>query len=153
MRRLFSGVIVMVLFLSSTLTVSAQENIMQKQSEEMAKIVLDIDGNYFNAILYDNVAANDLMARLPLTLSLNRGGRDYCGDVNALKYEESQVQNGYRNGELAYWIPGQDFVIFMEKEKTEASVDGVVVLGRMTSDFSSLFSLGRSIQVKISLAE
>ena len=153
MRRLFFGVIVLALFLSSALTVLAQENIMPKQSEEMAKIVLDIDGNYLSAILYDNVAANDLLARLPLTLRLNRGGRDYCGDVNALKYEESQVQKGYRNGELAYWIPGQDFVIFMEKEETGASVDGVVVLGRMTSDFSSLLSLDRSIQVKISLAE
>ena len=117
------------------------------------KITLTIEGKDYPAILYANMTARDLISRLPLTLSLNRGGRDYCGDISPLQYDRQQVQQGYRNGELAYWVPGQDFVIFLEKEETGARVDGVVVIGKMSVNLLSLFNLGNSIEVSISLAE
>lgn len=115
--------------------------------------MLAIEGREYPAILYNNPAANGLLSRLPATVSLNRGGRDYCGDIPAIKYDQPQVQNGYRNGQLAYRIPGQDFVIFIEKEETGAAVDGVVVLGELTGDYQPLFNLGRSITVGITKDE
>lgn len=123
-----------------------------QNGDESGKITLTIEGKEYSAVLYDNPAARDLLSRLPATVSLNRGGRDYCGDIPALKYDQTQVQNGYRNSQLAYWIPGQDFVIFIEKEETGASVGGVVVLGELTGDYQSLFQLGRSIAVNIARA-
>ncbi|MEG6501547.1 MULTISPECIES: cyclophilin-like fold protein [unclassified Desulfovibrio] len=140
----------MAIILLMCLTAFAQQGDSQEKS---TKIALTIEGSTYSAVLYDNAAAKDLIAKLPLTVSLNRGNRDYCGDISPLQYSREQVQKGYRNGELAYWIPGQDFVIFIEKEETGASVDGVVVLGAMTSDIQPLFSLGRSIQVRIAPAE
>lgn len=116
-------------------------------------ITLTIEGQKYAAVLYDNPAATELASRLPQTLTLGRGGRDYCGDISPLQYEQGQIQTGYRNGQLAYWIPGQDFVIFMEREESSSSVDGVVILGEIHSDFSPLFALGRSIQVTIDRAQ
>lgn len=143
----------LVMVLSFSAASFAQDGSPSGSQDRSTKIVLTIGGKEYPAVLYDNVAARELKARLPLTVSLNRGGRDYCGDIPALKYDEAQVQNGYRNGQLAYWIPGQDFVIFIEKEESGANVNGVVVLGEISVDFQPLFSLGRSVQVGMALAE
>lgn len=143
----------MVMVLSFSTVGFAQEGSPSGSRDGNTRIALTIEGKEYPAILYANVATRDLISRLPLTVSLNRGGRDYCGDISALKYDQTQVQNGYRNGQLAYWITGQDFVIFIEREESGASVDGVVVLGELSTDFQTLFTLGRSIQVHIALAE
>lgn len=139
--------------LAAVLTIFSLSTAAYAQNGKGVKIVLTIEGREYQAVLYDNPAANDLLSRLPATVSLNRGGRDYCGDIPALKYDQAQVQNGYCNGQLAYWIPGQDFVIFIEKEESGTSVDGVVVLGELTGDYQTLFKLGRSITVKLTKAE
>ena len=44
-------------------------------------------------------------------------------------------------------------MIFIEKEESGTSVDGVVVLGELTGDYQTLFKLGRSITVKLTKAE
>ena len=139
--------------LAAVLTVLSLSTAAFAQGGQVVKIMLTIEGRDYPAILYDNPAAKDLLSRLPLTVSLNRGGRDYCGDIPTIKYDQAQVQKGYRNGQLAYWISGQDFVIFIEKEESGASVDGVVVLGELTGDYQTLFNLGRSITVAIVRAE
>ena len=112
-------------------------------------VSLSIEGKDYEGVIYDNKAAAELLARLPLTLTLNRGGRDFCGDMDPLGYDEKQVQNGYRNGMLAYWTPGQDFVIFLEKEESGASVNGVVPLGEIKG-YQPLLRLSGSIHVRIS---
>lgn len=124
-----------------------------KGKPNITPILITIDNQAYATELYDNPATLDLIGRLPLTLSLSRGGCDYCGDIKALEYVENQVQNGYQNGDLAYWVPGQDFVIFLEKAETGESVTGVVVLGRMLDDYTSLFNLERSIEITLTLAE
>lgn len=130
----------------------AQDNPAGSPLGKSTKIMLAVEGNEYPAILHANAAARDFISRLPLAVSLSRGSRDYCGGIAPLKYDPQQVQNGYRNGELAYWVPGEDFVIFMEKEETGASVKGVVVLGELSGDFQSLFDLGNSVEVRVRLA-
>lgn len=153
MQIIQSIFIALVMALSFSVAGFAQDGAPSGAQDGNTRITLTIEGKEYPAILYANVAAKELISRLPLTVSLNRGGRDYCGDIPALKYDQAQVQNGYRNGQLAYWIPGQDFVIFIEKEESGASVNGIVALGEMSADFQPLFTLGRSIQVRMALAE
>lgn len=148
MNRFFVGIGAMLATVFLSATAFAQDSASPSVQDGTA-VILSIDGTDYKATLYNTPAANELLARLPLALSLNRGGRDYCGGMNPVSYDQKQVQSGYRNGQLAYWIPGQDFVIFLEGEENGSSVQGVVPLGEMTDSFQPLLGLGRTIQVRI----
>ena len=101
MNSIRIGLVVFMLCLGFAGMASGQNAVPGHAGEGGAKIILTSEGENYPAILHTNTAARGLLARLPVTLSLNRGIRDYCGDIAALKYAQSQVQNGYRNGALA----------------------------------------------------
>jgi len=86
-----------------------------------------------------------------VTVSLNRGPADYCGGIDPLNYGEDDVQTGYRSGDLAYWIPGQDFVIFTETKETSSGVPNLVIIGQISSDIKEIRNLGSTITVTIAL--
>jgi len=115
------------------------------------KVTLTIGNKVVPAVLYNSTAAKNLMSRLPITVSLNKGSRDYCGGIDPLNYEKNEVQTGYRNGDLAYWIPGQDFVIFTEGEETSFEVPDVIILGHINVGVEGLKGLGHTVKVSIAL--
>lgn len=115
------------------------------------KISLTIGNKVIPAVLYDTAPAKDLMAKLPVTVSLNRGPVDYCGGISPIKYGQADVRKGYRNGDLAFWIPGRDFVIFTDKEESSANVSDIVILGRIQADIKEVRELGDVIKVTIAL--
>lgn len=116
-----------------------------------APITLTIGDKVIPAILYDTLPARDLMAKLPVTVSLNRGPIDYCGGIDPIDYGKEDVQAGYRNGDLAYWVPGQDFVIFTAKEETSSGVSDLVIIGRVRCDIEEIQGLDSTIEVTIAL--
>lgn len=100
----------------------------------MTNITVTVGNTAFPGVLYDNAAAKELLSRLPAHFSLSQGSRDYCGNMGTvLPHEEKDVQRGYRNGDLAWWLPGNDFVIFTEREESSGEVEGCVILGRLLS--------------------
>lgn len=120
-------------------------------SEDSTRIALTIGNKIIPAILYNNSSAKDFMARLPVTVFLNRGPVDYCGGIDPLNYEKDDVQAGYSSGDLAYWIPGEDFVIFTETKETSSGVPELVIIGQISSDIKEIKSLGSTIKVNITL--
>lgn len=127
-------------------------NIQVKHStEDSVKITLTTGNKVVPAILYNTLPAKDLMAKLPVTVTLNRGPIDYCGGIDPINYKGADVQTGYHNGDLAYWPPGQDFVIFIEKEEISSKVSDLVIIGKITSDISEVRELGSTINVAIAL--
>jgi hypothetical protein len=122
-------------------------------SENDTRVTLTVGNKVVPAVLYNNTTAKALEARLPVTVSLNRGPVDYCGGIDPLDYGEDDVQTGYRSGDLAYWIPGQDFVIFSEKDDTSsgAGAPDLVVIGQIRSDIEEIKDLGSTIKVTIAL--
>jgi hypothetical protein len=88
---------------------------------------------------------------IPVTVFLNRGPIDYCGGIDPLNYGGDDVQTGYHNGDLAYWIPGQDFVIFTEKEETSSKVSDLVIIGQISTDIREVRDLGSTIKVTIAM--
>lgn len=133
-------------------SVAQSSNTSPKNSPEgSTKITLTIGNKVIPAILYNNPPAKDLMARLPVTVSLNRGPVDYCGGIAPIKYGKDDLQTGYHNGDLAYWIPGQDFVIFTEKEETSSKVSDLVIIGQISIDIREVRDLGSTIKVTIAL--
>ena len=44
---------------------------------------------------------------LPYAVHLSKGATDFCGDIGVnIAYEESDLQDGVKKGDLVYWIPG-----------------------------------------------
>ncbi len=122
----------------------------EKENSIMTNITVTVGNASFPGVLYDNAAANELLSRLPVNFSLSRGSRDYCGNMGTpLPHEEKDVQNGYRNGDLAWWLPGNDFVIFTEREENSGEVEGCVILGRLLSGGEEIRDMGRSITVTV----
>lgn len=122
----------------------------EKETSIMANITVTVGNTAFPGILYDNAAAKELLSRLPARFSLSRGSRDYCGNMGTdLPHEEKDVQRGYRNGDLAWWLPGNDFVIFTEREESSGEVEGCVILGRLLSGVEEIRNMGRSITVTV----
>ncbi|MDO5532351.1 cyclophilin-like fold protein [Sutterella sp.] len=117
-------------------------------------VTVTVNGEKFPAEILGTPAGRALLERLPVELRLNRGSRDYCGDIEPIPFTPAEEGHGYRNGDLSYWTPGEDFVIFLEREETGDAVTGVVPLGRLLVSPQEILKLGTpSVEVKIERAE
>lgn len=149
MKYIWSFPVVMLMLLAFALCGQAQPpDVVSKDS---TKITLTIGNKIIPAILYSTSPARDLMARLPVTVSLNRGPVDYCGGIEPINYGKDDVQVEYSSGDLAYWIPGQDFVIFTETKKSSSKSPDLVILGQISPDIKKIKDLGSTIKVTIAL--
>lgn len=123
------------------------------ETEARTAVTLTVGETVLDGYLNSNQTARDLISRLPVTLNLNRGSHDYCGDISpALAYDKDDVQNGWRNGDLAFWTAGNDFVIFHSDEENSSSTGNIVNIGAVTSDINVVRSLGGNINVTVALA-
>lgn len=130
-----------------------EDNNDDNGSAERTAITLTVGETVLEGYLNDNRSARDLISRLPVTVSLNRGARDYCGDITpALAYDEGDVQNGWKNGDLAFWTAGNDFVIFHSDEENSSATGDIVKIGAVTSDLETVRSLGQYIDVTVALS-
>lgn len=121
--------------------------------EGRTAVILRVGETVLNGYLNSNRTARDLISRLPVTLNLNRGSHDYCGGISpALAYNKDDVQNGWKNGDLAFWTAGNDFVIFHSDEENSSSTGNIVNIGAVTSDLNIVRSLGENINVTVALA-
>ena len=126
-------------------------------TENSTPITLTIENKVIPAILYNRATAKELLAKLPHKVRLGRGPVDYCGGMGFnIKYTKQEAQDGFRNGELAYWIPGGDFVIFIDKEEESLSVSqDCIMIGKLTkpADLEIIKKMKGSIEVLIQPAK
>ncbi len=117
-------------------------------------ITLTIGDTVLSAYLNNTTAAQDLISHLPAKVKLADSDNDYCGAiVPPLAYKKEEVQYGYKNGDLAFWTAGNDFVIFVKDEEKSANTGNLVIIGKVTSGLEKIHSLGSSLDVTIALAE
>ena len=147
----FSAVILLLLSFAICGTVQASNAGSKTSHEDGTKITLTIGDIVVPAILHNTAPAKDLMAMLPVTVSLNRGPVDYCGGIAPIHYEKTDVQAGYRSGDLAYWIPGRDFVIFTATKETASGAPDLVIIGQISTDIQTVRDLESTIKVTIAL--
>lgn len=148
---LFAATLFMALTFAGSCLAQDSETGSERSPEDSTKITLTIGETVIPAILYNTPPARELMERLPVTVSLNRGPVDYCGGIEPITYGEDDVQVGYRSGDLAYWTPGQDFVIFTETEESSSGEPTMVILGHISVDVEDVRDLGSTIEVTIAL--
>lgn len=122
------------------------------ENANQTAVTLTVGDVVLRGYLNDNKTAKDLIARLPITVHLNRGVHDYCGGISpALAYDESDVQYGWKNGDLAFWTAGNDFVIFHSEEENSSSIGDIVNIGHLTTDLETVRNLEQNITVTIAL--
>lgn len=109
-------------------------------------VKLKINGKVFEANFYDYQPTQDLLKQMPLTVSLNRGSKDFCGGSLNISYKETDLVDRYEIGDLTYWIPGKNFVIFTNGDGKVAGKD-LVPLGKLKAPVQEILQLGDGLEV------
>lgn len=124
----------------------------QAASEEReTAIAITIGDQTIEATLNDSPAAREFREMLPLTLSMTRmGEHEYYGSLPRALSHAEDLQTGYTVGDLAFWTPGDLFALYFDEPQDEP--EGLMILGRITSDLSVFAQLGNPEEVHIELA-
>ena len=138
---------------SNISTESNHNNENQINTDGQTLITLTVGDTVLEGYLNNSAAAQSLIAQLPLTVTLNDSDNDFCGDHLDLEYSESDVTSGYKNGDLVFWTPASNFVIFVSGEESSANTGNLVPLGHITSPQEMLDALEGTIDVTIALKE
>ena len=81
-------------------------------------------------------------------------GEFYGGMDGSLNYDEADAQTTFENGDLAYWFSGNGFCILYNNQVDEPEIEsGIIILGKITSDFSVFYEMENYIEVTIELVE
>lgn len=124
-----------------------------KENNDATAIKLTIGDKVMKGYLNNSKPARSLAEQLPMTVTLNYSDNDFCGGNIDIRYTSDDVQSGYKNGDLAFWTPANNFVIFVDDEEKSADTGNLVILGRIDETQNVLDSLEGSINVTISLAD
>ncbi|MCM1166486.1 MAG: cyclophilin-like fold protein [Lachnospiraceae bacterium] len=122
------------------------------ETGENIPITLTAGDTVLNGYLYDSTPAKSLAAQLPITVSLNDSDNDFCGGNLNIEYSENDVTSGYKNGDLDFWTPANNFVIFVSGGENSANTGDLVNLGRITDPQSALDKLEGRLDVTIALS-
>ena len=103
--------------------------------------------------LNDSVTAKAFIAKLPLTVNMNRYSHDFCGRFDELPYEESAVHYGWLNGDIDYAIDAPRFTILFADEENSEQYGYQVNIGVIDCPLSAISALQGSYEVYIELAQ
>lgn len=137
-------------------TDNTEESTVQEQEQkENIQICIRIGETTLYADMYDSELAKEFVSLLPQTISMQRvgGGREFYGSLDgSLNYDEADSQTTFENGEIAYWYSGNGLCLLYNNQVEEPEIEsGIIVLGRIASDFSILSDLEDQIEVDIAL--
>ena len=81
------------------------------------KININIGGKILTATLADNATARDFVSVLPLKLSMkDLFRREKYGDLPKALSEKGPRKNRYEVGDIAYWSPNRQFVVYYNQD-------------------------------------
>lgn len=123
------------------------------QDEKQIPITLTIGDEVLEGYLNDSIPTASLITQLPLTVTLNDSDNDFCGGNLNIEYREEDIQKGYKNGDIMFWIPGNDLVLFVDDEENSENIGELISLGHITSPKKQLDKLNGRITVTIALKE
>jgi len=140
-----------------TLSLDSTEEYVAKGQEQTdhIQVCIRIGKATLYADMYDTELAKEFAALLPQTISMQRvgGGREFYGSLDGnLNYDEADSQTTFENGEIAYWYSGNGLCLLYNNQVEEPEIaSGIIVLGKITSDFSILSELENQIEVDVEL--
>ena len=119
---------------------------------EQTVIRLVFGDTVMTAMLDDSETSLAFMRMLPLTLTMNRyANREYYAVLGELP-ENGVGIDDFENGDVTYYTNGKSLAIFFGNEDI-SNQDGLIRMGRITSDLSLFDTVGDSVDVTISISE
>lgn len=136
----------LVVFAATMMLLGFQGASAQKTGENSVKIKITSGEIVIMAVLNDSPPAVDLIKRLPITLNLHRHqSREYYADIGLKK--SGATQDGYQVGDIAYWVSGNNLVLFFDKGYT----GNLIIMGKMISDPKMLALMENNIRAQIEI--
>lgn len=121
-------------------------------AEEGTQIKITAGETVLTATLNNTKTSSDFIKSLPVTIKMTRwGNREYYGKVENALSEEGELQNGFENGDVAYWPSGKSFAIFFNKE-ANLNISNLIKMGTITSDLKLFNNLDESVEMKIEVS-
>ena len=131
---------------------TAESSSSNKTDTEQTEIELSFGDTVMTAALDDSETSRAFIKMLPLTLTMNRyADREYYAALGELP-ENGAAIDDFENGDVTYYTDGKSLAIFFGNADT-SSQDGLIRMGRITSDLSLFDTVGESVEVTISLSE
>lgn len=118
--------------------------------ESDMRIDITIDGETFGATLDGSAASRDLVAQLPLEVQMSdHGGVEKTGPIpSALSLEGKPPGADPDMGDVGYYAPGNDFVLYYGDQSYFA---GIVVIGRMDDGVAErIAGMDRDVTARLS---
>lgn len=133
-------------------TSNLEDTSKSTMESEQTEIELAFGDTVMTAALDDSETSRAFIRMLPLTLTMNRyADREYYAALGELP-ENGAAIDDFENGDVTYYTDGKSLAIFFSNADT-SSQDGLIRMGRITSDLSLFDTVGGSAEVTISLAE
>ena len=135
-----------------SLAFSRVDAVFAEAQAPFSRITMTAGHAVITAELYDNPTTRDFVASLPVAMPMTRWGeREYYGKVKKRLSDKGPQQNGFEDGDVAYYVPGGSFAVFFNS-KVNPDISHLIVMGKVTSDLSVFDSLGESVEMRIELA-
>lgn len=137
---------------TSAITGNSTQNENHQNSGSGTPVTLTIGDTVIPATLNDSKAAQDLISRLPYTITLQKYSHDFCAVMSEpLSYDEADQHDGWNNGDIDFVTGSNYFALLFNESKTSSSPH--VNLGKMEGDLSFFNNMSGSAEVIISLAD
>jgi hypothetical protein len=118
-------------------------------AESAQRIRIRMGDQAVTATLNSSEAARDLVAMLPLSIRMrDHLRREKNGPLPGTLAERTDGSPNYQAGDLGYWRPGGNFVIFYRHDGLTIPSPGIVLLGRVDSG-AELFDVPGPVEVTI----
>ena len=125
---------------------------IEKNQAEETNIVIEIDGNHLEGILYNSDIAEEIKTHLPLTVTMNQfGGREYYGPISFVPENDSNGQLYFENGDITYCSQNNTMAIFYAQTEQPDLTMEVVPIGKVISDLSIFDHLPSQVEIIFSV--
>jgi hypothetical protein len=122
-------------------------------AEDAQRIRIRMGDQTVTATLNRSEAARDLIAMLPLSIRMrDHLRREKTGPIPGPLSERTGGSPNYRSGDLGYWRPGGNFVIFYRHDGLTIPSPGIVLLGRVNSG-AEIFDIPGPVEVTVELID
>ena|SRR3712207_6816929 len=135
---------------STTIIFSAATAFVTVTSAESAqRIRIRMGDQTVTATLNSSEAARDLVAMLPLSIRMrDHLRREKTGPLPRPLSERTEASPNYQSGDLGFWRPGGNFVIFYRHDGLTIPSPGIVLLGRVNSG-AEIFDVPGPVEVTV----
>ena len=118
-------------------------------AQSSQRIRIRVGDQVVSATLNSSEAARDLLAMLPLSIRMrDHLRREKTGPLPGPLSERTEGSPTYQAGDLGYWRPGGNFVIFYRHDGLTIPLPGIVRLGTLVSS-AEIFNIPGAIEVTV----